>query len=272
MKKLLLIITVFLSLETFSQDYNPNLYYRKLSYKIDKPIDAYLFGNNVRIRNEPSTTSSELTKLPINSKITILEKTELTYNINGFNANWVKISYNGLEGYILDNFISLASEITEHSSLLISLKRKKGSTYVVLRYYDFTTKEFNESEYRMEHGNVSFSFCENINLKNIDHVLKVDYHSEACGMEGGKDLIFIQESNIIEIIQLSEASDSGVVWIKQDIEFPNAKNKLDNKTIIFHEETGKLIDESSNWYEKKIIERRHRLINNTFTPELKSKL
>ncbi len=226
MKKTTL-VTILLLLNVlfgFSQEFNPEIRYGKVYYEIEKPTKAYLFGDNVRLREEPNTDSKFLVEIPIDSEIEIIEKTEFTQLINGIESNWVKIEYKEYKGYILDNFISVCTKTNINSTLLTTYKKEFKKLYLLLRYLDKQTNIYIEDKYSINYENAEILFLENINLSEISDVLIIDYFAEACGIEGGKDLIFRFEEFTIETVELSAVSDSGVYWLVEDIEFPNEEN------------------------------------------------
>jgi hypothetical protein len=59
-----------------------------------------LFGDNINIRQEPNTTSDIVVVLPITSKVEILEKTNLTLQINGAEWSFYKVQSNSVIGYV----------------------------------------------------------------------------------------------------------------------------------------------------------------------------
>lgn len=53
------------------------------TYEFKAESTEYLFGDNVKLRVEPTTTSEVIQLLPIASAIKILEKTDITFSFNG---------------------------------------------------------------------------------------------------------------------------------------------------------------------------------------------
>lgn len=59
---------------------------------------VHLFGDNVKLRANPSSTSEVLEILKINSKVTVLSEEDNTYNYNGISWKWYKVKYKNKTG------------------------------------------------------------------------------------------------------------------------------------------------------------------------------
>lgn len=272
MKKTLLLLSLTLySISLFSQQ--SELFYAFGNLIFEENTTAYLFGNNVRLREEPSTSSVELKKLPILEKITLLEKTEIKYTINGIESHWIKVKANNTIGYILDYFIS-ASYIEDGGFFFLTrINKEKEKLYLEIRKVDQEENNaYNVEKINIEipHSNIAVNTYDNKGLAGITGVIFIEHVAEACGMQGGGEYLLLKEGEIIFQLKIDEIFEAGMFGKSEKIVFPNDNENLDKNTIKFIQEINTTIDESSQWYEKKIIERQHRLIDNKFVPEFKS--
>jgi len=232
---------------------------------------AFLFGDNVRLRKEPDTSSEELTLLRIGTEISILEITDTTKKINGLDSKWVKIKTQGFQGYLLDSFISIDTYKSLDSMILTNFKRNPDNTnYLRTRFFNIQSNKYEEIEYKLPHHSIEVSNIGNKGINNISNILYIDYVANACGMDGGGKYIFIKNNSVIDEIELYQVSEAGQFWQTEKLIFPNEDNKIAGNSFKFEQEIGNVIDESSQWYKKTTIERQHRIVNGEITPEFKS--
>lgn len=271
MKKNLILILYLFGLTIFAQKHEINYSFGEFTFS--KNTEAYLFGNNVRLRNEPNTESLEIEKLSILTKIKILEKTENSQTINGVKSNWVKIQVQDKIGYILDNFIS-SSYLSTDSIIYLSRIIKENENYFLdMRKIDSREPKENavQIKFKIPHSNISVKSYGNKGITNISNIIFIEYLSEACGMYGGGKYLFLKNGEIITDIELSEVSEAGIFWQTEKLIFPENDKNIEDNTIKFIRENGNVIDESSQWYEKKIVERQYKIIENKLVPEFDSK-
>ena len=69
-----------------------------------------LFGDKVKLRAEPNTTSDVITLLRIGTEITILEKTAQFLETTTSKTAWYKVTYNDQIGFIAGQFIANAHQ------------------------------------------------------------------------------------------------------------------------------------------------------------------
>lgn len=272
MKKLLCLLFIVMMNLGFSQEKVTRYSYNEYLFKPNSTV--YLFANNVRLREQPTVASKEITLLPINSKIELLERTEIQQKINGINATWIKIKAENQVGYILDNFISLATYKENDTVFLVSVKKIKEDTFCVVRTIEEGSEEEKivESAYKIPHEDIEIQFYGNKGLQGVTKIIYIDYIAEACGVEGGGKYLLLKGNNVQNELEIEAISDAGVFWKQEKIVFPEDDKRMGTNTIQFVQEIGNVVDESSGWYDKKITERRHRLIDGVFVPAYKSEL
>ena len=92
-----------------------------------------LFGDNINIREEPNTTSEIVAVLPITSKVKVLEKTDLTYNINGVDWSFYKIKSDSIVGYVTGGFLAINEVFSfQNKGLKLSVSKCGTSSYTYI--------------------------------------------------------------------------------------------------------------------------------------------
>jgi hypothetical protein len=271
MKKNLFLIFYLFALTIFAQKNEINYSFGEFTFS--ENTEAYLFGNNVRLRNEPNTESIEIDKLGILTKIIILEKTENSQIINGVKSNWVKIQAQDKIGYILDNFISCSFLSTDSTIYLSRIIKENKSYFLDIRKIDSRKLKANavQIKFKIPHSNISVKSYGNKGISNISNIIFIEYLSEACMMPGGGKYLFLKNGEIIIDIELSKVSEAGMFWHTEKLIFPESDKNIEDNTIKFIREYGNVVDESSQWYETKIVERQYKIIENKLVPEFDSK-
>lgn len=270
-KTLLTSLLILFCISAHSQNWN--LYYENGRLNFDKNSKAYLFANNVRLRQNPNKTSKELESLPILSKITLIEKTTIKEKINETESYWVKVKTKNHTGYILDFFISSSYTNNNGFSYVSRLNIENGENYLEFRkVFKEENGKYNAKKIKLTipHNNLTIKTSDNRGLIGIDKLIFIKYISEACGIYGGGQYLFLKNGNIIDKLKLNEVSDAGIFWKTEVLIFPNENSNLEKNSVLFIQEIGNVIDEASQWYEKKIVERQYKFINGKFTPEFNS--
>ena len=102
MKKLL-IIFILISKIGFGQDTK----YLSENYEFKNGEVAYMFGNDVKLRDQPTAESNVLTLLKIGEQIEIIEKSNSTMQFDGIESPWYKVKTKDKVGFVLGSLISL---------------------------------------------------------------------------------------------------------------------------------------------------------------------
>ena len=78
--------------------------YNNKEQEVIQMEEAIVTGGTLNMRSNPSTAASVVIKIPDNSTISVLEKT---------NSDWYKVSYNNKTGYCMSKFIQLKEDVKE---------------------------------------------------------------------------------------------------------------------------------------------------------------
>ncbi len=234
---------------------------------------AYLFGDQVRLRTGPGTNSETVTLLPIDSKVTILEQTDVQQTYQGRASHWYKVQYDGQAGYVLGGL--LAADRVQHSgkSFLLSVALEGNQYYARCR--SAVAGELKQ-EIRVELPAVSFSYpvfefqvFDNRGLDGIEHILVIDSYPESCGAPGGATYLFYQNGTLNKVFQTQSSSDAGVVWLHEALIFPNEENGVPGR-VVYHRVYGEMMEEASNWVEETTVTRELRLVNGELVPKIRN--
>ncbi len=206
---------------------------------------AYLFGNDVKLRANPSAKSDVIQLLKITSEIKILKKTTETYSYKGIDWPWYKVQYQDKVGYVIGGLISLDTQKVNNSTYLVSLK-KVGEKYKII------TRVINEDKGSLENiadfGTEYYFTLEVFNNRGIDNISNmafIDYHAEACGVNGGGYYLFNDETSLLMAVNLFTISEAGLFSYNEKVFFPNDKKGIEGK-VVYQTERIISIDESCN--------------------------
>ena len=102
MKKL---ITLFILISKIGFGQDPE--YLSENYEFKNGEIAYMFGNDVKFRDQPNAKSKVLNLLKIGEQIEIIEKSDSKMEFDGIESPWYKVKANDKIGFVLGNLISL---------------------------------------------------------------------------------------------------------------------------------------------------------------------
>jgi len=183
----------------------------------DKKQEVYLLADSVNIRKQPNAESAVVAKLPIGTKLTILDKSMTASNIKNIIMPWYLVSFNGKEtGYVWGGKIAMTSfrsnrnpDIVFHfgmdkveeevSSFQIRVERSNRELQRL------TFKGF--SGYHKQHTCTNIS---NKGLSNVDDIIQVDGFAEACGEDAGSIVFFWSNNKLTYIEKLFDIGDGGL--------------------------------------------------------------
>ncbi|WP_428740280.1 SH3 domain-containing protein [Tenacibaculum sp.] len=205
---------------------------------------VYLFGDDVKLRKEPTTDSEVISLLKIASEVIILEKSPEKQLYNGFIHNWYKVKHKNEEGYVLGGLLALDSKKIAESTYLVALKKEKNDTYISVRVVN-GDNDYIENNSKLKTTIFTIKAYDNKGVDAIKNMIYIDYIAEACGVEGGGYYLFNNGTSLVKSIELSSISEAGLFWFKEDVVFPSDQGGQKGK-IILKREGGEIIDEESN--------------------------
>ena len=248
MNKLLLIFLFIFNIG-FGQDTK----YLSENYEFKNGEIAYMFGNDVKLRDQPNTESDVLSLLKIGEQIEILEKSNSEMEFDGIESPWYKIKSKNKVGFVLGSLISLDRVINGNQIYLISLRKDGLNLFLKTRVLDNDLK-FKENVSQLLTGEFSIKATGNKGLENIKSIFKIDYLAESCGVNGGGIYLFYDGHELIKAIDYAQVADADLYWFIEEYIFPNDKDGIKGK-VVYKSEIGETKEYETEWTESKTTRR-----------------
>ncbi|MFL0072758.1 SH3 domain-containing protein [Tenacibaculum maritimum] len=248
MKKLI-ILFILISKIGFGQDTK----YLSENYEFKIGEIAYMFGNDVKFRDQPNAKSKVLNLLKIGEQIEIMEKSDFKMEFDGIESHWYKVKANDKIGFVLGNLISLDKATNGNLTYLVSLKKDGLKLYAKTRVLE-NGLDFKENISQLMTGEFSIKAIENKGLENIKSIFKIDYLAESCGVNGGGIYLFYDGKNLIKAIDYTQVADADAYWFVEEYIFPNDKDGKEGK-IVYKKEVGETKEYETEWVETKLTQR-----------------
>jgi len=238
----LTILLLLMAQTAFGQDAK----YIFVNHEFSKGEVAYMFGNDVKLRDQPNTSSNVITLLKIGNKIEILEKSDVIMEFDGIGSPWYKVQFQDKIGYVLGSFISLDRAIFDNLTYLISLKRDESKVYLKTRVLE--NSQFKENITQLLTEEFSIKSTGNRGLQNIESILEINYLAESCGVNGGGFYLFYNNQDLIKAFDYTIVHDADLYWCVENYIFPADKDGQEGK-ILFKREIGETKDYDTEWVE-----------------------
>jgi len=262
MKEILTLLLFFFSLSSWCQDVE----YLAANYEFKKNEKPYLFGDNVKLRENTNTESKVLSLIKIGEQIEIIEKTDSVYLLNGIESPWYKVKYKEFIGYIVGGLISLDTAVTNNLTYLISLEKKEKllllKTRLLLKESDYL-----ENISELKTHQFSIKAYDNRGLNNLESVFLIDYLAESCGINGGGIYLFYDGTTLTKVIDYTQIGDADLYWYMEEYIFPTDKDGVENK-ILYKREVGETKEYETEWVERKLTERQIEWKDNQLIPKI----
>lgn len=248
MKKLIIIFILILKI-----GFGQNVKYLSEDYEFKNGEIAYMFGNDVKLREQPNTKSNVLTLLKIGEQIEILEKSDTKMEFDGIESPWYKVKANNKIGFVLGILISLDKVTNTNLTYLISLKKDGFKLFAKTRVLE-NGLDFKENISQLITREFSIKAIGNKGLENIKSILKIDYLAESCGANGGGIYLFYDGKNLMKAIDYTQVADAGAYWLIEEYIFPHDKGGKEGK-IVYKREHGETKEYETEWVETKLTQR-----------------
>jgi hypothetical protein len=231
-----------------------------------------LFGDNVNLREKPSTTSKEITRLRIGFGVTILAKTNIIFESNSEKTYWYEVQYKDQKGFLPGKFI--AHEVLyrgTHSYFFTKKTTKTYGTQLAIRtLIDNDYSNYKENLIPLRGFLISPKLENAHDLKNVLEILTIKYHGESCGAENGMTYFFLKDDyKLTHIADLSVSGDAGYY---ESETFTFTKNEYtDEPVILFTKEDSEVVDEDTSWTETKTMSREYTWDGTKLVPSFSKK-
>lgn len=238
MNKIFLLLSMSLSLFGYSFSQSISEYQGEI---------RYVFVDVARVRVKPQIDSKIQDALPVGHKIIIVEKTDESYKLNGFNDYWYKVKYEQndqlKQGYIWGGLLSQKSENYNNNLLILgifSFKENEGfisgikliSKEKVVSNVSFVINYFAKPS---EIPNLEMNLFDNLGYKSIQNVIKVSLSSEILSMssyENNNINIIIINNDQLSLMAVENFSGEGGLGSSYErYIFPKEKGGVENFII-----------------------------------------
>lgn len=243
-------------------------------YDVLKTNETYvLFGDKVKLRTEPNTTSEVVTLLRVGDKVTILKKTDQFLETSTSKTAWYEVSYNDKKGFIAGQFI--ANAYKKSGNQYFYLRKTQGEDahgkLYIRTVFNTKTKAYTETSIHPLDNNIGITFEPSHDLKNVVQIVEVNYYGDSCGAENGTTVLFLKDNyELVKVADLSLIGDGGIYGLIE--KFTYAFNEDNGQPIIiFTKEEEEEIDAEKRWFETKSMKRIYEWNGEKLVPEFSKK-
>lgn len=206
------------------------------------PGTHYLFGDNVRMRDQPSVKGKVLETLKIASPLVILRNTKIRYTVGQTEDYWYKVKYGEKEGYIwggliADQFYENDFDGDGSKEMLLILNLTEDPNISSGGPDEFRIRIVQNQEQKAEWlYNISSGITDvSVTVEkwpdfNIQ-VIQLSY--EFNGEEGGTEVTFfrLETTGLTELFSVSDHGEGGYSCLEEMI-FPNDQGGEKGKIIL----------------------------------------
>jgi hypothetical protein len=216
---------------------------------------VHIFGDKVNIRSGPSVSEKIVATLSAGTPVTIIKKTDVSFKINDYQANWYEISfYSGTvlkNAYVWGGLLALASFEIPNSSGGKNNLAVYGITAFDSKAYDFS------SQLRIIHADTiytsltfdaiysplggddgKYGYCVeadllgNCGFSSISNIIKLEYIYGACGFNNGNVLVFWDGKKLTFGLNIIKVSEAGIYNYNYDLIYPDQKEGKPDKLLV----------------------------------------
>ncbi len=116
---------------------------------------------------------------------------------------------------------------------------------------------------------LSVELLDSKGLTEVDRLIFIHFHAQACGEEGGTTILMLKNDLINEIAQTINISDAGVFGFKTNLIFPTDENGIPEK-VIYTSELHTLYDEETEWETITTARRVHEWTGTQIFPDIEN--
>ncbi|MEI6123204.1 MAG: hypothetical protein WCQ95_06190 [Bacteroidota bacterium] len=234
---LFFVILVCLGRAKVAAQADTNVYYHG---EFKNGARVFLFADKVNVRNADAPTGVIVGNLRIATPLTIISKSEETFELNGMLANWYLVGYYDskdvyCQGYVWGNLISFATvQFTENGSSYYFLcaptsKIKEGDFTMTVKIVSneaiVTSLDFRPIYTEMSSSaaftyGVSASKLDKGGFSNVSKLVALNFEYGACGYNNGDVLFFWNGSKLVEFAKATRVSEAGLYNVSYTLVFP----------------------------------------------------
>jgi len=206
MKKLLLIL-LCLPMIGLGQTYVPDDY----GFSFEENSYQYLISDNVNIRSAPSTKASIISRLPIGSRLQIIEKSSQRYTYNNISFPWYKVSFildnSEKIGYVAGGFIAQEYYIEDYDPVSIIFLSGLSKYYpdgeiacqirVVKQHEEIDKIEYLPVESPDDARD--FNIFRNGAINKGIHIIRISFRQASCAIQKNETTFFFDNNKLYHI-------------------------------------------------------------------------
>lgn len=208
----------------------------------DEAKEAYVLVSDANLREKPSTKAATVAQLPIATKVQILERTKDSLMLNGFKAQWFRVSANGKTGYLWSGIlttVAMTSDVESSQDVIflagISSYNEKDNRMTLQVRAAKNGKEITKLEFPSV-GDLGYQLS--LTLKgglfdNVKQVLSVEMVFGACDYAQGDNLVFFTEgSKLVRQLEMTSASSAGAGYGSESYILPSDKGGIAGHILV----------------------------------------
>jgi len=202
---------------------------------------TYLFGDNVNIREAPTTTAKSIGKLKAGTPVTVLSNGG-SHRVNGLDARWYEVQAGKVKGWVWGGLLALTATSADDGLLMYGLTAfspdsgftgevryiKGGRTAASIPITPFHTSMGPEQEYNYS---VKNTLTPSAGLDNVRAVWELEFLYEACGYESGSKYVAWTGNQLFFVAAAPYVSEAGQFHFETDLIFPWEEGGKLNKVI-----------------------------------------
>jgi len=181
---------------------------------ITKNVVAF---SGLKLRIAPGLEQQVISVIPYGEKVELIEETDITLSVEWLEGKWIKVNYEGDEGYIFDGFL----------------------TDLPIPYYDF---ELSQNDLQLSYPLLAWTEYHFDQVTNPDTLTKNNLTTTIQYMEGGKTLLREESSayfNSSLTIENGEISDAYNL-LKSMLLTKSEREKFEKNSIFISDSEGKI--------------------------------
>ena len=216
---------------------------------------AYIYGNMINVRSQPSLTAAIQDSLPCGTMLVIKANEKQIDLVKGIHAPWVKASYtaNGSvkEGYIWLGLIALGSYVKDDIRFIYGIERIVAAAenndlhlpatwHIKAKAVSITGRPIAEQEWKMDGPEIAATggkLLGDMGLKNTTDILRVHFGGEACGVPTNYFYFPWTGKQLLPLPSKMEVGDAGVYYYTETYLFPKEQGGQPDKIIKLSEES-----------------------------------
>jgi len=235
MKKTSIYLFLIISFLTNAQELIKPFHKEYEYFRLKPNENAFVFGNNVRLRSEANTNSETLDVIPIGKSVEILSATNQTTIYNQIEWIWYKVNYENKTGYILGGLLSRQTHFRNEkkSTYLTSFKKTEKKGFLIIRHIsNFNEEQFIEYQVPFDRNDFeAIDFKIEIyfesNIPKVKEVIYIDFIANDEGGENGGQYLFNDGNKIIKAIEIVD--DGGELFSNREEVILPMDNKEGNE-------------------------------------------